>query len=206
MTLRYISPIRDSQISLVINVYFLIYFFVYLESGGGFKIWIELYLHGLNHHGDLFHSNHRLPHTFGPDIHWGHNWAEYVFSLLQATFTSMIFFRGLIGIEWGHHPPYHIVLQDFLATIWQILGNEFMNSFHKLFLKRFVTHIFEHIEHRWEPWSIKYILQSHNVRIFSRKILPSPLRLLALYWTVLSMTALCAYLFLGNILPRKDSF
>ena len=68
----------------------------------------------------------------------------------------MIFFRGLIGIEWGHHPPYHIVLQDFLATIWQILGNELMNSFHKLFLKRFVTHIFEHIEHRWVLWSINY--------------------------------------------------
>ena len=37
MTLCYISPFQDPQTSLVINVYFLVYFFVYLESGGRFK-------------------------------------------------------------------------------------------------------------------------------------------------------------------------
>ena len=37
MTLRYVSPFWDPQTSLVINVYFLIYFLVYLESGGRFK-------------------------------------------------------------------------------------------------------------------------------------------------------------------------
>ena len=43
-TLRYISPFQDPHISLVINVYFLIYFFVYLESGGRFKIEIEIWI------------------------------------------------------------------------------------------------------------------------------------------------------------------
>ena len=40
--LRYVSPSRALQISLVIVyflLYFLIYFFVYLEWGGKFKIW-----------------------------------------------------------------------------------------------------------------------------------------------------------------------
>ena len=36
-TLRYISPFGDPQISLVINIYFLIY----LESGGRFKIQLK---------------------------------------------------------------------------------------------------------------------------------------------------------------------
>ena len=37
-TLCYVSPSLDLQISLVINVYFLIHFFVYLENGGRFKL------------------------------------------------------------------------------------------------------------------------------------------------------------------------
>jgi hypothetical protein len=37
-TLRYVSPSLDLQTSLVITVSFLIYFFVYLESGGRFQI------------------------------------------------------------------------------------------------------------------------------------------------------------------------
>ena len=37
-TLCYVSPSLDLQISLVINVYFLIHFFVYLENGGIFEL------------------------------------------------------------------------------------------------------------------------------------------------------------------------
>ena len=37
--LRCVSPSRDLQISLVNNVYFIIYFFVYLGWGGRFKFW-----------------------------------------------------------------------------------------------------------------------------------------------------------------------
>ena len=128
-TLCYVSPSRDLQISLVIDIYFLIYFFVSLEDGRRSKLIFGLFMcfHFQKFEldwkmvGDYLACKHNLESLFykiddGP-LKWWNRWNSDIHLLVLSLKSRVGVFSNLLSS--AIKPPNNIkLLLSVFLSVW----------------------------------------------------------------------------------------